>query len=207
MFRGYLSISLFSVLFTSLAIIGSQIIGRTKDTVQFAYIGRCENGMNIYLADFLYRITIPLTSDNLQKVDFVWSPDGDLLAYSVLDRERGIFLITAAGQIRQLTEGRDLVRVWRDATHIEFMRQNEQGRFQAIYLINYETLELQLLSEEIPRSSISGQDYSSSSNGEVRISAQQRDLYIGDVDNGSNMLSRFTMDGSACYEYEPQFRP
>ncbi len=110
-----------------------------------------------------------------------------------------------------MTQERDGDVLWVDNTHILFNRGTNDEGVWATYIINLETLELET-SEDSPPDRY-GVNIFSDSNGAVRIFHWQleaggtNDLYVTDVNNRLNIGARFTVDGSACYEVAPRFRP
>jgi hypothetical protein len=209
MLRLWLAIIIVCILSLTLAMAGALLVGQGRDTALFAYVAVCESRVDIFLADFNHRVSVPLTHDARNKGDIHWSPNGDFLAYTT---SLGIRMITPTGDIEEVTQVADYNILWVDDRHLLFRRRDEQeGVWYDPFIIDIETHEIQ--PAENLRSDNSQTSANWSTNSEAGIFQWQvddggtDDFYITAADDMSNIQGRFTMDGSACYEIEPEFRP
>lgn len=207
MLRLWLVFAMLCLSVLTLAMSGALLVGQVREAEFFAYVAVCGRGTDIYLADFSHRVSVPLTRDGASKGDIHWSPNGDYLAYTT---SLGIHMITPAGYIEQVTQVADYNISWVDDKHLLFVRRDEQqGIWYDPFVINIETHEIQP-SEYLPSGNF-GTNWTTKN--EVGIFQWQADVggtddfYITDAIDMHNIQGRFTIDGSACYEYEPQFRP
>lgn len=209
MLRLWLVITLIGFVSLTMAMSGVLMIGQNDDSSLFAYVAVCGTRTDIVLADFNRRLAVPLTFDGANKGDIHWSPNGDFLAYTT---SVGIHMITSSGDIERVTRVADYNIQWIDDIHLLFQRRDEeQGVRYDPFIINIETDAVQPAENMQAGSSWIGAYWTT--NNEVGIFQWQADnggtddLYLTAPDDMLNIRERFTMDGSACVEFEPQFRP
>jgi dipeptidyl aminopeptidase/acylaminoacyl peptidase len=201
-------ITLVCVFSLLLAMSGALMIGQNADVSLFAYVAVCGTRTDIFLADFNRRLAVPLTFDGAGKGNIQWSPNGDFLAYTT---SVGIHMITSTGDIERVTRVADYNIQWIDDTHLLFQRRDEeQGVRYDPFIINIETNDVQPAANSRVASQSIAQNWTSGEFGIMQWDVYEGgtdDFYVVDATEYANIRARFTTDGSACFETEPQFRP